>query len=176
MIGDPLQKGMIRQFLYPFAAALRLRRRTNGEAGGRDGRPLMPLLLILLIGVGGWVLGVAGFFHARRALSETRLLRLATDSGAAPTPAARPAYTAPVPPPASAEVPGAPQAPMPAVPQGQEGKTWDIEALLTARWGVWLGAAALVLAGVFLVRYAVDAGPARSRPPLRAGRRCWAPR
>jgi uncharacterized membrane protein len=34
----------------------------------------------------------------------------------------------------------------------------DIEALLTARWGVWLGAAALVLAGVFLVRYAVDQG------------------
>ena len=30
--------------------------------------------------------------------------------------------------------------------------------MLTARWGVWLGAAALVLAGVFLVRYAVDEG------------------
>jgi uncharacterized membrane protein len=34
----------------------------------------------------------------------------------------------------------------------------DIEALLTARWGVWLGAAALVLAGVFLIRYAVEQG------------------
>jgi uncharacterized membrane protein len=32
----------------------------------------------------------------------------------------------------------------------------DIEALLTARWGVWLGAAALLLAGVFLIRYAVE--------------------
>ncbi len=34
----------------------------------------------------------------------------------------------------------------------------DLETLLTARWGVWLGSAALVLAGVFLVRYAVDQG------------------
>ena len=30
--------------------------------------------------------------------------------------------------------------------------------LLTTRWGVWLGAAALLLAGVFLVRYAVENG------------------
>ena len=119
---------------------------------------LMPLLLILLIGVGGWVLGVVGFFHARRALAETRLLRQQLTVGAAPAPAAQPAYTAPVPPPVSAEVPAAPQAPAPAIPQGQAGKTWDIEALLTLRWGVWLGAAALLLAGVFLVRYAVDEG------------------
>jgi uncharacterized membrane protein len=34
----------------------------------------------------------------------------------------------------------------------------DIEALLTLRWGVWLGSAALLLAGVFLVRYAVEEG------------------
>jgi uncharacterized membrane protein len=32
----------------------------------------------------------------------------------------------------------------------------DLEELLTARWGVWLGAAALLLAGVFLIRYAVE--------------------
>ncbi len=34
----------------------------------------------------------------------------------------------------------------------------DIEALLTMRWGVWLGAVALVMAGVFLVRYAAEQG------------------
>ena len=34
----------------------------------------------------------------------------------------------------------------------------DFEELVTTRWGVWLGAAALLLAGVFLVRYAVEAG------------------
>lgn len=33
-----------------------------------------------------------------------------------------------------------------------------IEELLTLRWGVWLGGAALLLAGVFLVRTAVEEG------------------
>ena len=32
----------------------------------------------------------------------------------------------------------------------------DLEALLTQRWGLWLGAVALLLAGVFLIRYAVE--------------------
>jgi uncharacterized membrane protein len=32
----------------------------------------------------------------------------------------------------------------------------DLETLLTARWGVWLGSVALLLAGVFLIRYAVE--------------------
>ena len=34
----------------------------------------------------------------------------------------------------------------------------DFETLLTTRWGVWLGSGALLLAGVFLIRYAVDEG------------------
>ncbi len=34
----------------------------------------------------------------------------------------------------------------------------DVEELLTAKWGVWLGAAALLMSGVFLVRYASDEG------------------
>ena len=34
----------------------------------------------------------------------------------------------------------------------------DIELLLTQRWGVWLGAVALLLAGVFLVRTAMEQG------------------
>lgn len=32
----------------------------------------------------------------------------------------------------------------------------DLEALLTMRWGVWLGSVALLLAGIFLIRYAVE--------------------
>jgi len=32
----------------------------------------------------------------------------------------------------------------------------DLETLLTARWDVWLGSTALLLAGVFLIRCAVD--------------------
>ena len=43
-----------------------------------------------------------------------------------------------------------PPAPPPAKPAR------DLETLLTARWGIWLGSAALLLAGVFLIRYAVD--------------------
>lgn len=34
----------------------------------------------------------------------------------------------------------------------------DIETLLTQRWGVWLGAVALLFAGIFLIRYAIDQG------------------
>src|SRR5205807_877827 len=37
-------------------------------------------------------------------------------------------------------------------------KRMDLEVLLTQRWGVWLGAAALLLAAVFLVRTAVEQG------------------
>lgn len=34
----------------------------------------------------------------------------------------------------------------------------NLEELITQRWGVWLGAGALLLAGVFLVRFAVEEG------------------
>ena len=34
----------------------------------------------------------------------------------------------------------------------------DVEELLTLKWGIWLGGAALLFAGVFLVRYAVEEG------------------
>ena len=37
-------------------------------------------------------------------------------------------------------------------------KRIDVEELLTLKWGVWLGGAALLLAGVFLIRYAADEG------------------
>ena len=50
-------------------------------------------------------------------------------------------------------------APLPAEPPPQPKAarpTRDLETLLAARWGVWLGSAALLLAGVFLIRYAVE--------------------
>ncbi|MEO3472249.1 DUF2339 domain-containing protein [Roseomonas sp. CAU 1739] len=34
----------------------------------------------------------------------------------------------------------------------------NLEELITQRWGVWLGAGALLLAGVFLIRFAVEEG------------------
>ena len=117
---------------------------------------IAPLLLFLVIGLGGWVLGVVGFFSARRALRETAELRRRV--AAAPV-VAREVMPAP---PAVAELASMPE-PEP-VAQAAAGETPeparrpDLETVLTTRWGVWLGAAALLMAGVFLVRYAVDQG------------------
>jgi uncharacterized membrane protein len=132
-----------------------------------------PLVLFILAAVAGWFLGVIGFFKAlsaRREIVELgrRFEALAagqvTPARAEPPPASVPfvappqATEEPVPEtqpvaPSPTEVPPVvPEPVMTAAPRP------DIEALLTARWGVWLGAAALVLAGVFLIRYAVEQG------------------
>ena len=130
------------------------------------------VVLLAIALLGGWVLGVVGFFKVLSARSEVAALRrrvdvLAAGQAAPETAEPRPAsvpFVAPSPVVEQAEV--EPQAvspePAEAPPQVAEPVTAtqrpDIEALLTARWGVWLGAAALVLAGVFLIRYAVDEG------------------
>jgi uncharacterized membrane protein len=119
----------------------------------------------LLLGLGGWVLGIVGFFFSRRALHEIAGLRrqaaapsIARAAVPQPPPASVPHF---VPPPVPEPVVAAPE-PAPAVPHpaGTPGpaRRPDIEALLTTRWGVWLGSAALLMAGVFLVRYAVEQG------------------
>jgi uncharacterized membrane protein len=124
-------------------------------------------LLFGIVVIGGWVLGVVGFFKALTARSEIAALRrqLAMQrAGSVPEfiPEAAPEV---VPEPVAAaieavvipaEEPGAeePPAPQP-VPARRRP---DLETLLTQRWGMWLGAVALVFAGVFLVRYAVDEG------------------
>jgi uncharacterized membrane protein len=125
------------------------------------------LVILLLMGLAGWILGIVAFFSARRALRETADLRrqiaatpVATPRPLAETPPVSVPGFVPTPEPepvvvaADANAPyeeAAAQAPVP--PRGP-----DIEALLTTRWGVWLGSAALLMAGVFLVRYAVDQG------------------
>ena len=145
------------------------------------------LVLVALAVVVGWVLGIVGFFQARSARRDLAELRRALAEGrpitATPDPLA--AYQAELaageaaPAPEAALPPGArlspfgppptqrgsvpPAGPAPeAAPEAAEplppGPKIDIEALLTMRWGVWLGAAALLLAGVFLVRYAVEEG------------------
>jgi uncharacterized membrane protein len=111
---------------------------------------------------GGWVLGIIGFFMARSALSELRQLRgeLAQRKGRDPVQAdlapeivsvdpgdAQPHRVPNVPPPEPIAVPS---------PEPAAAPTPDLEALLTTRLGVWVGSAALLLAGVFLVRYAVE--------------------
>jgi uncharacterized membrane protein len=94
-------------------------------------------------------------------LTETRVIPDAAEpSGAIPETPTTP----------QAQIAGPPSAVEPPVlppPVRQEVKpSRDLEELLTARWGVWLGAAALLLAGVFLIRYAVE------RELLGPGARC----
>ena len=114
-------------------------------------------VLFVLALIAGWFLGVIAFFKVLSARSEIAALRrrleaLASgDTAPASVPFVPPVVTEPAaePPPFAAES---------AEPLAEAPPRPDIEALLTARWGVWLGAAALVLAGVFLVRYAVEQG------------------
>ncbi len=124
-------------------------------------------LLLLGLTLSGWGLGIAGFVQARRARVEIRelragLARLSVADAAVPglAPQARPAppsasasasipVQVPSPPPPSPPPPLVPTPPKPGI---------DWEQALTQRWGIWAGAAALLLAGVFLVRTAVEAG------------------
>ncbi len=124
---------------------------------------IVPLVVVAAI---GWGLGVAGFFRAgaaRRELRDLRgeLVRLGRLGAAAPAGAVSEPFVAAEP---VAALPVAPEPVEPVEPEvaaalpGPAAPRRDIEALLTLRWGVWLGAAALLLAGVFLVRYAAEQG------------------
>jgi uncharacterized membrane protein len=110
--------------------------------------------VLLLFGwFGGWVLGIIGFFMARSALSELRRLRgeLAQRTGHDTVQAdSAPEIVSVDPGDAELLVPDVP------LPEPIAAPPRDLEALLTTRLGVWVGSAALLLAGVFLVRYAVE--------------------
>jgi uncharacterized membrane protein len=149
------------------------------ERGGMEG---LLILLALGIPVGlivGWVLGIQGWREAQKARREIAQLRAALNGAgipvvppglvARPQPAAPPPppETAPAPEPAMAQAeaeparnpwaipqPAAASAPSPAPAPATPG----LEALLTLRWGTWLGAGALLLAGIFLVRFAIEEG------------------
>jgi uncharacterized membrane protein len=130
--------------------------------------------LLGLLVLGGYVLGIIGFFRAntahselaslRRALAElaarpaSRVAPEALVAEAAPITQETPAVGATVEPEAvepRSEPAAEPVPPRPAPPPVPR-PTRDFEDLLTARWGVWLGSAALLFAGVFLIRYAVE--------------------
>jgi uncharacterized membrane protein len=124
--------------------------------------------ILLLFGwFGGWVLGIIGFFSALSAHAQLRRLhamlslqelRPAGSGETAEVGFAR------VPPRPIAQLSGAPPADAPSAdappavnhPPARLPPPRDLEALLTTNWGVWVGSAALLLAGVFLVRYAVE--------------------
>ncbi len=121
----------------------------------------MEWILLGLLLVAGYVLGIAGFFSAQSAHRELRRLRTQLEGGAVPD-TLRPAVPEP---PIWQPAPPAPEPafePAPLLveteppPPARSG--FDIEMLLTQRWGVWAGAAALLLAGVFLVRVVAEAG------------------
>ena len=98
----------------------------------------------------GLVLAVLGFVRASAARREIWALRrdllalTARIEGGAEVAAAEPL-------PAPVAIP----AMTPLGPQPNAGSV-DLETLLTARWGVWLGSTALLLAGIFLIRFGVE--------------------
>jgi uncharacterized membrane protein len=121
-------------------------------------------LLLGLLVLGGYILGIIGFFRANTAHTELAALRQAFAELAGRSPSrAEPLAADPVPfqppipePSAAAAQPDTAVPPEPPPPALEPKPRHDIEDLLTARWGVWLGSTALLLAGVFLIRYAVE--------------------
>ena len=124
------------------------------------------LVLVVLLGavVGGW-LGIVAFIRVNRALWEISLLRANLGALAAGPKAPEPVTEVP-PQPVSRPTVSVPQvvpetvfqaepAPVPPPPDAQK---VDFEAVLTQRWGIWLGGAALLLSGVFLIRYVAERG------------------
>jgi uncharacterized membrane protein len=127
-------------------------------------------LILLVLGFFlGWALGIAGYMRAGRLQRRVQALEEAVRTGAPlaapapppPSPWDRPAE-APAPQPVEEPAPQAAPEPEPAMaasaPPAEPKRRPGIEELLTLRWGVWLGAGALLLAGVFLVRTAVEEG------------------
>ncbi len=129
-------------------------------------------LILLVLGFFlGWALGIAGYRKASALQRRVQALEEAVRTGA---PLAAPAPPPPSPwsqpaeaPQPVAEAEPAPEpvaepepvmAAAPAEPAPPPAPRPGIEELLTLRWGVWLGSAALLLAGVFLVRTAVEEG------------------
>jgi len=133
---------------------------------------MIAFALLILILLGGWVLGIAGFLRAGQAQAELRELRrqLARILAANPSPASSTEPAKPVPPiiPVAPPTPPPPLILPPAPPRGSvpdfqpiepaPAAPIDLESLLTLRWGIWLGAVSLMFAGIFLVRYAADHG------------------
>ncbi|WP_043340558.1 DUF2339 domain-containing protein [Belnapia moabensis] len=121
-------------------------------------------LILLVLGFFlGWALGIAAYRKASALQRRVTALEEAVRTGAplaAPAPRPPSPWDRPVEEPAPQPVEEAPPAPEPepAVAPDPKPARPGIEELLTLRWGVWLGAGALLLAGVFLVRTAVEEG------------------
>lgn len=116
--------------------------------------------------------GPAAAWQEAPAAAEAARERPIAGESAEAAPAARPAAAEPGEPPpvrraaaAEAAAAGGPAAPPPFEPEAQPvagampaAPKRSLEETLTLRWGVWLGAAALLLAAIFLLRIAVEEG------------------
>lgn len=127
-------------------------------------------LIVVAYCLGAPGLGIAAFVRLRtlratveRLEADVRALKAGAPAAAAqPAPTFVPeAVTEPAPPPLAPAPEASPPrpeaaAPAPTEPAGPAAES--LEQRLTSRWLVWLGAATMALAGVFLVKYAVDFG------------------
>jgi len=125
---------------------------------------LFGLALALAVPVGA-IMGMIAFRRSRQALEqvtelrrEVAALRAGMAAGPAATlekPPAPQAAAAPQPSPWAAAPPEPAPEPTPE-PMPAPARRIDLEEVLALKWGVWLGAVALLFAGIFLVRYAVE--------------------
>jgi uncharacterized membrane protein len=131
------------------------------------------ILLGLAVPIGlfvGWCLGISAWRQVRKLRVEVEALRRALDEAGIAVPQAQAApnpspWAEPAPEPASEAAPAPnpwaappPEPTAPPPPATPEPARPNLEEALTLRWGTWLGAAALLLAGVFLVKTAVEEG------------------
>lgn len=138
---------------------------------------LLWLFLVPAVVIGGWVLGIRGYVLAKAARADIARLRAALEAAGIAVPQTSAPSAAFTPPPVAARdsVPASAPAPAtdaifdpvpvpveeelrPASPPAPARPQRSLEELLTLRWGVWLGAGALLLSAVFLIRYAVEEG------------------
>src|SRR5258708_14898143 len=153
---------------------------TGRMTSGREG---FGMFLFELAALAGFVLALKAIFATRRIQAQLaglaeqfsaldqRVVELAADVGlprAAPTTEAPPPVAlspeeAPIvdepaipPEPIPTEPPAAPEEPVAAQPMPVPGRGW--EQILVEHWLVWLGAAAMALGGVFLVKLSIDQG------------------
>ncbi len=145
---------------------------------------LFAIVVLVIIGLFiGWLLGISGWRQARRTAVEVARLRAALQAAGiqipdlvpvgapsaeatAASPLAQPELASEAPEgwaQVQASAPeldplAAPAGPPPGPPPAPSPSRPGLEELLTLRWGTWLGAGVLLLAGVFLLRTAIEEG------------------
>ncbi|MBL8669378.1 MAG: DUF2339 domain-containing protein [Alphaproteobacteria bacterium] len=134
------------------------------------------VILAIVVVVGPWVLAIIALAQVGSQRAEIAVLRrkvASLDGAARSDPEQQGAAVAPSPPAAPAALQATPQrdaaspvtSPTAALPSAAlppaaaaPAQGAGFEELLTRRWGIWIGALALGLGGVFMVRYSIEQG------------------